>query len=260
MDLFQRIPAVLRFEFRRSILAGRVLVGLGLALLPAALIMLIQLEGFHLEADFRGIAILYALLPSLSCMMCLLLWAVPVIHAEVEGRTWPYLAVRPGGKEAVLLGKYLAAVFWSVAVGWVGLVLCALMVPFEQWFRNLGVLGVLVVFSSFAYGALFLLLGTVFLRRGMVVAVAYAFFVEFLTAFIPAVIHQFTVQYHLRALLVKWGGFHLPMGARRASARWLVGEAPSWVHVLALLAYTAVLLVAAVLVLRQRELVKPEEN
>lgn len=260
MELLRQIPAVLRFECRRTIVTGRLLVAIGLALLPASLVLLVQLEGAHLEEGIQGVIALYALLPSLTCLMCLLLWAVPIVHAEMEGRTWNYLAVRPRGKVSVLLGKYVAAVLWTVAVGWLGLLLCAMLVPFAQWLRTTAVLGVLVVFSTLAYGALFVLLGVVFLRRGMVVAVAYAFLIEFLTALIPAVIHQLTVQYHLRSLLIKWIELPLPQGIYHSDVQWLLGDTPSWVHVLALLAYAAVMLLAAVFILQQKELVKPEES
>jgi hypothetical protein len=39
-----------------------------------------------------------------------MLRATPAVSVELERRSWVYLAVRPNGSTAVLIGKYLAAV------------------------------------------------------------------------------------------------------------------------------------------------------
>ena len=50
---------------------------------------------------------MFALVPMLVSMLGTLLWTTPAISAELERRSWVYLAVRPNGATAVLLGKYL---------------------------------------------------------------------------------------------------------------------------------------------------------
>ncbi len=50
----------------------------------------------------------------------------PLVHAELEGRTWIYLAVRPRGRVSVLLGKYLTAVAWTTLAGWTSTTICVL--------------------------------------------------------------------------------------------------------------------------------------
>jgi ABC-type transport system involved in multi-copper enzyme maturation permease subunit len=239
----------------------RVLVGLALAMFPVMMVALIQYQGGHLAIGARGMVALYVLIPGLTCLMALLLWAAPAIHSEVEGRTWPYFAVRPWGKLSILLGKYLTAVAWTAAVAWISLSVCLLIIrPHEKPLTTWCVLAALVGLSSLTYGSLFVLLGVVFLRRAMIVAVAYTFLMEFMTTFVPAVIHQLTVQYHLRSLLVKWMHWVKMPQSIQIQQQWLFSDAPAWQHVLILFGFTSAMLIAASLVLRQRELVKPEEN
>ena len=64
------------------------------------------------------------------------LWATPAISAELERRSWVYLAVRPNGGTAVLLGKYLAAVSWVLTAALVGLAIALAISPTA---RNVGV-------------------------------------------------------------------------------------------------------------------------
>jgi ABC-type transport system involved in multi-copper enzyme maturation permease subunit len=115
----------------------------------------------------------------------------------------------------------------------------------------------LALLASLTYGALYMLLGVLFLRRALVVAVAYTFLMEFIVSFIPAVVHQITVQYHLRCLLAKWLGWTRLPHHVGLDEQLFFSTAPAWHHVLVLLGMTAGLLSAAILVLRQRELVKP---
>ncbi|HIQ20096.1 MAG TPA: hypothetical protein EYH34_02495 [Planctomycetes bacterium] len=260
MELAQRILVVIRFECRRGMILSRVATALVLAVFPLALVLLVRTQGGDLETGPRGPGILFALLPGLTCLMCLLLWAIPAIHSEVEGSTWPYLAVRPGGKSAVLLGKYLTAVAWTTAVGWLGVSLCAMTMRLSDRLETWCVLGILILLSALAYGALFVLLGVVFLRRAMVLAVGYAFIMEFLTGFIPAVIHRFTIQYHLRSLLSQWTGWTPASLGGAFHQLSLFSPWPAWGHLLALLGGTAALLAAAGCILRQRELIKPESE
>ncbi|MCP4783110.1 MAG: hypothetical protein GY878_06130 [Fuerstiella sp.] len=70
----------------------------------------------------------------------------------------------------------------------------------EVWRAMVG----LAILSACAYSALFIMLGTVFHRRAMVLCVAYTAAVELFLGFFPAVINRFTIQYRLRTLLFDW--------------------------------------------------------
>lgn len=247
--------AVFRFELRRTLTPIRAVFWIGLACFPPLIVALIRHNGGHVGNSMQGAFPLFVLIPEAVCLMGLLLWATPTIHAELEGKTWSYLAVRSGGKGSVLLGKYMAAVAWTAPAAWLALTLCLMIArPGVGALHLWTVFAVLTAFSCLTYGALYVLLGIIFLRRAMVVAVAYTFISEVLVAMIPAVINQLTVQYHLRCLMAKWMHWNLP-----PDMRLLFGMGPAWQHVLILLGATAALLTAAVLVLRQRELVKADE-
>jgi len=247
---------VFRFECRRTLTLPRLMFGLGLALFPAAIVALLQYQGAHLERDERGTIALFLLIPEVVCLMGLLLWAAPLIHAELEARTWSYLAVRPVGRGSILAGKYLAAVVWTIACAWLSLVLCQFAGPVGP--RLTWVLAALVPLSCLTYGAIYVLLGVLFLQRAMVAAVAYTAILEALVAWIPAMINQFSVQYHLRCLMVKWMDLPGPQ-AGSVEQRLLFSDAPAAWHVVVLLGATAILLTAAAWILRRRELVKADE-
>ncbi len=276
MSRLRAVLAVLEFESRRAITVPRLIVLAGLMVFPAALMALISRTGGPIHYKEFWAAAAFFLIPEVACLLALLLWATPVIQAEIEGKTWQFLAVRPAGKVSILLGKYLAAVVWAVAAGWgaLGLSLCVVLprtdiaraglpmnpqaaaaapttLSANEVAQGVLVLSALVFLGCLAYGALFVLLGTVFPRRGMIVAVMYTFFIEFLVGSIPAIVSHFTVQYRLRSILVKW----MNMEAGPERIRQWVGTGNPWQHILFLLAATVGLLVIAGWILRTRELV-----
>jgi ABC-type transport system involved in multi-copper enzyme maturation permease subunit len=228
---------------------------LGLASFPAAILWTIRHQGGQLNHQEAWPLVLFVLIPELVCLLGLLLWITPWLQTEVEGKTWPYLAVRPAGKLPVLLGKYAAGVSWTMLTGWLALGLAIWAVwPLERGLHVAKVIGGLVAFSSMAYGALFSLLGAVFLRRGMMVAVAYTL-IEFIVRFIPAVVRQITVQYHLQSLLFHW--IYRDEVNRKMAP--FFGSAAPWENVAVLAGYAVASLAVAAAILRRRELVTAVE-
>jgi ABC-type transport system involved in multi-copper enzyme maturation permease subunit len=252
--------AVFRFEWGRTLTVPRLAFSGALGLFPVLLLALVQSLGAHLEREGLGLLTLFVLIPQVLCMMGLLLWATPVIHSELEGRTWAYLALRPAGKGSVLLGKYLAAVAWTALVAQVSLALSMAVVrPEVDAMRVWGVLGGLTIFACLAYGAIYVLLGVIFLRRAMVAAVVYTLISEFALTWVPATIRQLTVQYHLRCLAAKWMGYsELPRHVR-IDKELIFSSASTFQHLAILAAFTAVLLAAAMVILRRRELVRASD-
>ena len=61
---------------------------------------------------------LILLLVGLVTVLSLLLWATPNVHSELEGKSWVFIASRPGGRISNFLGKYMAAVYSSFLVSW----------------------------------------------------------------------------------------------------------------------------------------------
>ena len=201
--------------------------------------------------------VLYCLIPQVLCLLGLLLWVAPVLQADLEGRTWIYLAVRPGGKFATLIGKHLNGVAWTASAALIGLTIGMLVgklhvsEPIRLWCVMAG----LVCFSCLAYGAVYSVIGALFHRRAMVVSVTYILIFEVVISNLPALINRFTVQHHLFNLLFRWMDWEAP-----DDVQFLIGAQPAWHHVAALVIYTLVMLTATSLILRWRQYVTSDEN
>lgn len=207
MNLARSVWAVIRFEFRRSLTLPRILVWWGLVLFPVTIVGLLRYsESFQeepTEAIIWGV-VLFGLIPEAVCLAGLLLWMSPAIHTEMERKTWIYLAVRPEGRRAILLGKYFTALGWTISAGWTSLLIAAPLSGAAPVLQIGLVLSALVVLSCVGRGAVYALLAVISPQRAMVMAVAYTMVFEFLVGLIPALINQFTVQLRLRSLLVLW--------------------------------------------------------
>lgn len=201
--------------------------------------------------------ILLGLIPGVITLLGLLLWVTPLVQAELEGRTWGYLAVHPRGRASLLLGKYLTAMAWTGLAGWTSLTICILIAqpayPFKLW----NALALMVGFSCLGYGALYSLIAVLAQRRAMVIAVAYTLILEFLVSFIPAVINQFTVLFRLRNLFVRFMDWQ-PLFAG-AAGYVFVNDQSTWLHILILAVYTVTLLVVALQVIQYKEYIIEEE-
>ncbi len=261
------VSAVFLFEWKRALTLPRMAWWAVLALFPVFIVGLIRLTAFsHPPREFWA-GLLYALIPMLVSMLGTLLWATPAISSELERRSWVYLAVRPNGGTAVLLGKYLAAVTWVIPPALIGLTIAVPMtfsptfsgMNWQEWLPKDGwqlwwTMARLVCLSCPAYGAVYLLLGTLLPRRALVLAVAYTLIFELIVALVPAVINKLTIQYRLRALLVEWSNLALAgPGGRPAGVLALIGDDPVWQHVTILLLLPPVLLLIAVAILRWSE-------
>ena len=201
---------------------------------------------------------MFGLIPEVICLLGLLLWATPIVHTELEGRTWIYLAVRPRGRINVYWASIWRPLCGPPAPRWTSAILCVSIARPEMGLRLLWCLSALVGFSCLAYGALYCLIGAFFHRRAMVIAVAYTLIFEFLVSLIPAMINKLTVQYRLRCLLVNWMEWStddsLPEGFEL-----LLGDEPSWLHVLILIGIVIGLLIAGTQVIQHREYATVEE-
>lgn len=155
------------------------------------------------ELNFGYIIMLFFLIPQIVTVLGLLLWATPIVHAELEAQTWGYYVVRPGARRAVLLGKYAIAVLWAFSSASVAVTLAIPFATLTSPVRAWGVLCFLNLISALAYGALFATLGTLIQKRAMVSAFMYGIFIEGILSTLPAAINQFTVSYRLRCILLK---------------------------------------------------------
>ena len=241
---------VMIFELRRSMTIGRIAIWVMLVAFPVAIITAMSMiaridmgDRYNPEELIEpfGMA-MYFLIPEVSCLLGLLLWATPAISTEIEGQTWVYLTMRSSGRSMVLLGKYLTAVIWTLTAALASVAMCTIIVGptigSELWW----VLTKLVVLSCFVHAALYLMIGAVFYRRTMVAAVLYTVLVEYVVSFIPALVNKFTINYRLRGLLADW----MDWESARSQAENIFGSEPASTHLQMLALMVAVLLGVAV--------------
>ncbi|MEO1997723.1 MAG: hypothetical protein ABGZ17_20870 [Planctomycetaceae bacterium] len=258
MKTCRAISAVFFFEWKKSLPAARIAWWIALAAFAPALVLLIQISvSDEVEAVFWS-GFLYVMIPCVVSMMGVFLWATPAVATELENRSWTYLAVRPQGPMAIVVGKFLVAISWTVVAAWLGLTVSLLLIRPEQGLRTWCVLAILSLLSCSGYAGIFSLIGVVFPKRGMVIAVAYSLVIEVLLAFIPAVINRLTLQLRLRSLLVTWMDWEENFAAiggsgGRASATLIYNDAPAWWHLVVLAGVTIGTVWLSILVLRWRE-------
>jgi ABC-type transport system involved in multi-copper enzyme maturation permease subunit len=263
------VGAVFLFEWKRSLTVPRMAWWLVLMGFPVFIIGLIR---FTIDASTpasrsaidevpRGlwIGFLFALGPMLVSMLGTMLWVTPALSSELERRSWVYLAVRPHGGRAVLIGKYLAAVTWVIPPVLLGLAIAVLISRVAGGFQIWWTMARLVCLSTPAYAAVYLLLGTIMPRRGMVLAVGYSLMFELVISFVPAVINKLTVHHRLQALLLRWCELDIPPEFM-SGAMTLIGNSPSWEHVVILLVYPPILLTASILILQASEFSSSAES
>jgi len=237
---------VIVFELRRSLTLGRIAIWGLLVAFPIAIVTTMRTIA-TLEMGDRydpsqmsepfGFTI-YFLIPEVTCLLGLLLWATPAISTEIEGQTWIYLATRRAGRRMVLIGKYLTAVMWTASAAIVSASVCIAIAGDAGGMRMWVVMLVLSVLSCMVHAALYVLIGIISYRRTMVTAVVYTMLVEYGASFIPALINKLTINYRLRGLLADWMGFD----SVRSQAENVFGSEPPETHLLVLFAITLALL------------------
>ena len=226
------LMAMAKFESRRLMTPGRSFWWLAVTAFPLLIVVLIQefspmtdvsewqrnLGGLHRnlydvnvsEAEAQQhidsllTIALYCLAPSIACMLGSLLTAAPSVASELEQHSWVYLATRPNGLFHLVVGKYLVAVLWSATATTVGLAAALYVAEISNKAEAGWALMGVSVLSAMAYSALFMMIGTLFHQRAMMLCVAYTAGVELFLGFFPAVISRFTIQYRLRSLLFEW--------------------------------------------------------
>ncbi|MCP4191434.1 MAG: hypothetical protein GY768_12485 [Planctomycetaceae bacterium] len=257
------VSAVFEFEIRQALTAAGIAWWCILTFFPVAIVSLVLLSP-NARRNVPTTAwqvFFFVLVPFLISMLGTFKWTASAISSELEGQSWVYLAVRPNGRVAVSLGKYLAAVIWTLAATLIGITLAV----FVAWIANTTLsnsgeiwrtwfaIARLCCLSVPAYAAVYLTLGTIFTKRSMVIVVAYTLIFEVLVSFVPALINKFTIQYRLRALFVQWTGIELSATNNEFGWMDIVGEEPAWIHLTALISYVAVLVLFACCLVRKRE-------
>jgi ABC-type transport system involved in multi-copper enzyme maturation permease subunit len=255
-NLPRSIATIAEFQLRRMLTRSRLLVAAIGILFPSAVLLAVgRTAGFPLDRDLAALLI-YALIPEAVCVLALLVTMCPAVADELERGTWIHVAVRPGGRRAMLLGTFAAAVIWTVGVGTLALVPAVLISGTNEAMHVFFLMVGLLVLSAAGRGALFALPAVIVPKRAMVASVGLALVVEYLAGLLPAVINQATVSLRLRSLLVEG------MGWRRqipAEMQLLIDSQPASVHVLAVFGLVTILLGTAVVIVEWRQFPPSEE-
>lgn len=219
---------VIRYELVRSLTWMRALIWIALVFFPVALVTAtLQIAQIRDFSDSRTSSAVYflmfILLPQAVTVLNMLLFAAPIVNAELESQTWIYAIVRPQARKAIMLGKYIVAVLWCGSCTTVStLIIVAVAsfydIPDPEYL--IGTLLTLCWLAAVCYGALFLAIGTFFQRRAMVYAFAYSIGVEVLMGWIPAVVNLFTISYRLRSLLFSWMSTKQSISIRQMPFQW----------------------------------------
>ena len=261
MNIIQGTSSVFRFEWKRSLTLKRGIWWILLTAFPPALMLLIVATGGRPPSNEPVSIVTYILCPGVVSILGVFLWATPWLSSELEGRSWVYLAVRPGGARAVLFGKYLAAVTWTIPAGLIASTLCVLILASSDWLSLIWIQWRLVVLSCCSYGAVFALIGTLFPKRAMVVGVFFTVLFEVVMALIPAAVNLLTVQFRLRCLFVRWLDWDASILPRRdvVFVAYFGDQSAAW-HLGILIAMTLGLLAAAAILVNTREFTAETES
>ena len=135
--------AVFSYEWRRGLTRGRIGWWLVLSLFPVLIAFMIRWQpqfgrGMRPEEiNTVWSIVFYLLIPCVCCVLGVFLNAAPAIAAELEQRSWVYLATRPRGILWLLLGKYLVAVLWAVTSAVMSISIAAFVSQLDfQAYRN----------------------------------------------------------------------------------------------------------------------------
>jgi hypothetical protein len=254
--LLTSVTTIAEFQIRRMLTRSRLAVAAIGILFPSAVIAAVgRTAGFPLDNDLAALLI-YALVPEAVCVLALLVTMCPAVADELERGTWIHVAVRPGGRRAMILGTYAAAVIWTVAVGSLALIPAVIISGADQPIRIFLVMLGLAVLSAAGRGALFSLPAVILPKRAMVASVGLAIVVEYLAGTLPAVINQATVSLRLRSLLVEGMGWRRQLPAE---LQLLIDSQPAVVQVMAVALLVTILLTAAVVIVERRQFPPSEE-
>jgi ABC-2 type transport system permease protein len=199
---------------RRRLRAATVLAALPVLLaLLVAVVKIANLDTINILA--RGVDILPYIFATFYLRVLVvalpLLSSTILVSREVEGGTLPFLLVRPLSRSSLLIGKFLGS-WWTLcalacgsyfAVTMILLVADGFADSAELLLATPAYLVTLCA-GTLAYGAFFTLIGLV-TRRPALVGLFVAILWENLIPYLPGLIRNFTVRYHLSAMIPDLG-------------------------------------------------------
>lgn len=250
-DLASATLSMLRLSWTRLVRGRKLRLGIlaTVLVLIAAIAARYASEGSHaadvVEAGVRVgfFGLLVYLLPFLFCS--------GAIAEEVEGRTFAYLAIRPAGRVAITLGKYIAGAGMSVillASGILVLHIAAYLTEptpmldeLPSTFRSIGAISLLAL----CYCAICLFWGSVLVEASGILSTLHLAAIEFGFSWLPSFLRFGSMNYLASQLAgLPKGGFF---------PEW-VPELEPWIGGVVVAAVTLVFLAMASAVIKVSEL------
>lgn len=204
LELLRGAWLIYRMHLGTVVGSRRTIVALVLAAVPVVIAALAahfgpdEIEG---ETFFVNIGLVLALgfsVPLLSVSL-----GVGVVASEAEGRTITYPFTRPIPRASLFLGRWLASLtLLAFLVGScvLGMAMAANVrstVPEEYVFQCL--VACLMGVTVYSLGSA--VIGTLF-KRGLVIALGYAFAIEVLLSILPGSGRKLTLQHYLRSIFL----------------------------------------------------------
>src|SRR5579864_223630 len=188
---------------KQQIRAQRMFIVVLLCALPVAFAILARVYNTEFfQADDVEIALVFYFIPHAIVPLTALLYATGMVQDEIEEQTLTYLLTRPLPKWSIYVCKLLATMLVTGLL--VGLFTIVTYVAIyagsdDFWVKIFPVRALkttaLVSLALVTYTSLFGCL-SLFVRRALVVGVAYIVILEGVIAFIPFLVQEFTVMYH----------------------------------------------------------------
>ncbi len=264
------MQAVVQLQLRQMLGGKRIFLAALILFLPVLLALAARAAGGFADRvpdvnaeqvaramDIGYLVFLFAMYPLFCAILLSLLYASSLVSQELEAKTLTYLFSRPLAKWRILGGQYLATalvitvgVMTSCTLGW-------LVCSTPQGSRGWIALMVSCVLGSFAYCALFCLIGLLAPRRAIPAGIVYAVLAEGLGSFVAAAINKLTISFHLRAIAYRITRLELPPDLRTIEELIMHESIPAGLA--SLCGITAAVLAAACYIITTRQFVVNEQ-
>ena len=204
MKKYNAIPVIFASFFKSGLKAMRTRVFILLSLIPVLLMFIVRIVDASSAGDFFS-KVMLSLYFQLLIPVLALFFGTTIVNEELDNKTLVYLTTSPVPRQAVLLGKYLAAfllLLLMVGSGFLLSFLAAASNRLDQaaaW-EELGVYLGTSLLALFCYSALFTLAGT-FMKKSILMGLFFVFGWESVVQYFPGVTQKFTIIHWIKSLL-----------------------------------------------------------
>jgi ABC-2 type transport system permease protein len=262
-SLPRALGTLFTISFKQYVLSKRTRFVIVIACLPVLISLFWLYVRYAVAPEVNGYSIFAKIMGNFILgyftIIVTFLYGNMAIAGEVEEGTLFYILTRPVPKYLLISGKYLSLVCSALVILLPPLVLFyfILVIPdgVSVALRNLGILAQdveLLTLAAFAYGAVFLFLGTAF-KKSLIIAILYAVVWEAFISFVPLPFRKLTVAHYLYSLsphiseknvLVELAGMTTPHGQA----------------IFSLLVISALFLGLSIVAFRRREYIPSEQR